>query len=63
MKFELNEEEVKKFEKHKESIIDLFGEVGDTTFSFSNGSGIGQTVHVTFEKHNITMNLTDYGSW
>lgn len=63
MKFELNEEEVKTFEKHKESVKDLFDEVGDVSFTFSGGGGIGQTVKVTFEKHNITKNITDYGSW
>lgn len=63
MKFELNKVEIEKFEEIKSSIIVLFGEVGDITFSFSNSSGIGMKVNVTFDKHKITKDITDYGSW
>lgn len=63
MKFELNEKEIQLLEQHKASIIDLFGNVGKITFSFSNGSGIGQTVYITFEDHKITKDITDYTSW
>lgn len=63
MKFELNEKEIEALERHKASIKDIYDEIGDITISFSNGSGIGSTVKVTFEKYKITKNITDYGSW
>ena len=63
MKFELNEKEVEKVELLKASVKELYGEVGDVSYSFSSGGGIGQTVRITFEKYGITKNITDYESW
>lgn len=64
MKFEMTEEEVKTLERHKESIKDLYGEIGPIVYSFGGGGGIGShTIKITFEDYNITKDVTDYGSW
>lgn len=63
MKFELNEKEIEKLELLKASVKELYDEVGDITFSFNSGGGIGRTIRITFEKHGITKNITDYESW
>ena len=63
MKFELNEKEIATLERHKESIKDIYESVGAISFTFSNSSGIGQSVHVTFDDYKITKDITDYASW
>lgn len=63
MKFEISEKELETLEEIKSAIKLLHGEVGPIIYSFTNGSGIGVGVSVTFEKHNITKDITDYGSW
>jgi hypothetical protein len=63
MKFELNKKEVETLEELKKNVVALFGEVGDITFSFNNGGGIGRGVKITFEKYKITKDITDYESW
>lgn len=64
MKFELTEEEVKNLEAMKAAVKLVHDEVGDIEYTFSGGGGIGShTIKVTFTKHNITKNITDYRSW
>lgn len=62
MKFELNEKELETLEELKKSVAILYDKVGDIVYSFHSG-GIGVTVKVTFTAHNITKDITDYGSW
>ncbi len=62
MKFEINEKELETLEELKKSIELLFGNIGNIVYSFQSG-GIGVSVKVTFTAHNITKDITDYGSW
>lgn len=62
MEFKLNETELATLEGLKESILKLYDEVGPIIYSFTH-TGIGVNVKVTFEKHNITKDITDYKSW
>lgn len=63
MKFEISEKELETLEALKEAVKLLHEDVGPIIYSFTSGSGIGVGVKVTFEKHNITKDITDYGSW
>jgi len=62
MKFELNEKEVQNLEELKSAVKLIHDDTGTITYSFVEGA-IGTTVKVTFEKHNITKDITDYNSW
>lgn len=62
MKFEITEKELETLEALKEAVKLLYEDVGPIIYSFTNGS-IGVGVKVTFEKYNITKDITDYGSW
>lgn len=63
MEFKLNEKELETLEHLKESVIILFGKLGNITYSFQTNSGIGQKAIVIFEDYNITKDITDYESW
>lgn len=63
MTFTLNDKEIEKLEDLKTSISVLFDEIGPISYCFSNNNGIGQVIKITFEKHKITKDITDYSSW
>lgn len=64
MKFELTDRQVKKFEKWRNSIKQVFGEYGQFTFSFQN-TGIGEIVLVenSLVGPNYQLDLTEIENW
>lgn len=62
MTFELDSEELKKFEEWREKIKALYGEYGDFTYTiYSNG--IGYSLKVKSELTGLVLDLTDQSKW
>jgi len=63
MKFELNEDQVKKLGEWQEAVNVVFGEYGTYEFRFKNCSGIGTSVAVYSSLTDEPLDLTDVDKW
>lgn len=62
MKFELDEEQMKKLKEWQEAIKNVFGEYGEYEFTFKP-TGIGDCVKVYSFLAKTTLDLTDVEKW
>lgn len=64
MRFNLSKTEAAKLQEVKEALTTLFGDSGDLEFIISDGSGVGESLHVESSKlPGHKFNITDYDLW